>query len=231
MPVSPRPRDFTLTAADAERLRVRGWRRLLSAIGSTHDVFSRPLAIGLTTLGLAGLLVATIPGSLPGFGGGATSLQAPEDAARNQAGDGRRLGGQPRAPVRSVAGTVGRRESGPAIAAAAPSAAPPDVPAPAPASRPRHHPKSLRRAASRGRWPVNRRTAARSTRIRTASAMPTVAPRRRCSSSRRSSCSSAWACLVCAGRPDASGTAEPTQAPATACGRAAATLAPCPPNA
>jgi anti-sigma factor RsiW len=70
MTVPARPRDFTLTAADAERLRVRGWRRLLGAIGSSRDAFSRPLAVGLTTLGLAGLMVATVPSF---FMGGAAS--------------------------------------------------------------------------------------------------------------------------------------------------------------
>ena len=36
------------------------------AIGSSRDALSRPLAIGLTTIGLAGLLVATVPGALSG---------------------------------------------------------------------------------------------------------------------------------------------------------------------
>jgi hypothetical protein len=64
--IPARPRDFTLTADDAARLRPAGWRRWFAAIGTTRDAVSRPLAIGLTTLGLAGLLVATIPGALPG---------------------------------------------------------------------------------------------------------------------------------------------------------------------
>jgi hypothetical protein len=87
LPVPSRPRDFTLTPADASRLRVGGWRRLFAAIGSSRDAFSRPLAAGLTTLGLAGLLLATIPGAVGGLAGGATSLEtvgaAVEDAARN----------------------------------------------------------------------------------------------------------------------------------------------------
>jgi hypothetical protein len=66
-----RPRDYTLTPADAARLRPGGWRRWLAAIGSARDVVTRPLAIGFTTLGLAGLLVATVPGALPGGDGGA----------------------------------------------------------------------------------------------------------------------------------------------------------------
>ena len=67
-----RPRDFTLTEADARRLRPRGLRRWLGLIGTSRDTITRPLAIGFTTLGLAGLLVATVPGALPGFGVTAT---------------------------------------------------------------------------------------------------------------------------------------------------------------
>lgn len=79
-----RPRDFRLTAADATRLRPRGWRRFLSTVGSARDGLSRPLAIGLTTLGLVGVLVGSVPGGLP-FGGasasGGTDQQAREAAS------------------------------------------------------------------------------------------------------------------------------------------------------
>ncbi|MEO6207196.1 MAG: hypothetical protein ABIP77_04500, partial [Candidatus Limnocylindrales bacterium] len=75
-----RPRDFMLTAADAHRLRPRGLRRWLGLIGTSRDTLSRPLAIGFTTLGLTGLLVATVPGALPGsdltnYGSGGGSPQ------------------------------------------------------------------------------------------------------------------------------------------------------------
>ena len=53
-----RPRDFALTPADAARLRRDGWRRFLGLIGSTRDNVTRPLALGLTSLGVAGLLLA-----------------------------------------------------------------------------------------------------------------------------------------------------------------------------
>jgi hypothetical protein len=59
--IPERPRSFALTAADAARLRPAGWRRFLKAIGSARDGITFPLAMGLTTLGMAGLLVATIP--------------------------------------------------------------------------------------------------------------------------------------------------------------------------
>jgi hypothetical protein len=68
-----RPRDFSLSPADAARLRAGGWRRALGFFGSARDSFSRPLAVGLTTLGLAGLLVGTLP-SVIGGGGAASVL-------------------------------------------------------------------------------------------------------------------------------------------------------------
>jgi anti-sigma factor RsiW len=56
-----RTRDFRLSAADAARLRPSGWRRVIVAFGSPRDGLTRPLAAGLTTLGLAGLLIGTLP--------------------------------------------------------------------------------------------------------------------------------------------------------------------------
>ena len=71
-----RTRDFTLSAADAERLQPRGLTRWLRLIGSSRDTLTRPLAIGFTTLGLAGLLVATVPGALPGSSSGTADSAA-----------------------------------------------------------------------------------------------------------------------------------------------------------
>src|SRR5688572_29075391 len=99
--IPSRPRDFTLTAADAARLQPHGLRRLLRGIGSARDGVSFPLALGLTTMGIAGLLVATVP-SVSGLG--PTAGAAPE-----------------------VLSTVGNAIPAPAAAsaaAAAPSAAP-----------------------------------------------------------------------------------------------------------
>ena len=132
MPVPGRPRDFALTAADADRLRVRGWRRVLAAIGSSRDVFSRPLAMGLTTLGIAGLLVATVPGALPGAGGAATSLSPAEDAARNAAGTSESGAGANPEFLAQASGAPEAAASGPTIAAAGPTTAPPEAAAPAP---------------------------------------------------------------------------------------------------
>jgi hypothetical protein len=131
LPVPSRRRDFTLTPADAERLRVRGWRRLLAAIGTSRDVLSRPLAVGLTTLGLAGLLVATIPGALSGQAGSATALSTLGDAA----GDASRAAGANPETMLSQASAAPslQAESGPAAVAAAPSLAASAAP-PAPAA-------------------------------------------------------------------------------------------------
>lgn len=70
LPVPARRRDYRLTEADAARLRPSGWRRLvgwLTAPGSSV----RPLATGLATLGLVGLLLTA---GLPGLGGSAALL-------------------------------------------------------------------------------------------------------------------------------------------------------------
>jgi hypothetical protein len=63
-PALPR-RDFRLTETDAARLRPSGWRRLVGVFAGPRDAITRPLAMGLTTIGLAGLLVGTIPAVAP----------------------------------------------------------------------------------------------------------------------------------------------------------------------
>jgi anti-sigma factor RsiW len=135
MPVPVRTRDFALTPADADRLRVRRWRRLVAAIGSSRDAFSRPLALGFTTLGLAGLLLSSV--SLP-FGGatsgdGLRSVAAP--AGENGAGSvtqefAAAASGAPSLP----------EGSGPDMVAAAPSAAPSEAAQLAPAASPGENP-------------------------------------------------------------------------------------------
>lgn len=61
MPVAPRRRDFRLTEEDAARLQPTGWRRFVGWLAAPRSSV-RPLATGLATLGLAGLLLTTIPG-------------------------------------------------------------------------------------------------------------------------------------------------------------------------
>lgn len=66
LPAPVRRRDFRLSAADAARLRGPVWRRALSAVIAPRFSFTRPLAAALTTLGLAGLLLASLPAGLTG---------------------------------------------------------------------------------------------------------------------------------------------------------------------
>jgi hypothetical protein len=66
----PRTRDFRLTPEDAQRLRPTGWRGFLAWVGSSHDTFTRPMAVGLTTLGIAGLLIGTVPQTFLSSGAG-----------------------------------------------------------------------------------------------------------------------------------------------------------------
>ena len=72
-PVSTRPRDFRLTAADADRLRPTAWRRLVAIVRSP-SALSRPLGVSLSTLGLVGLLVGNV--QLGAFGGSSAALPA-----------------------------------------------------------------------------------------------------------------------------------------------------------
>jgi hypothetical protein len=56
-----RPRDLRLTLADATRLQRGRWRRWLARIGGPTDALTRPLALSVTGLGLAGLLLTGVP--------------------------------------------------------------------------------------------------------------------------------------------------------------------------
>ena len=71
--VPSRPREFLLTTADEARLRPARWRRLLAAIGTQRDAITRPIAVTCTGLGLAGLLLTTVPFGDFGRAGGAQS--------------------------------------------------------------------------------------------------------------------------------------------------------------
>ncbi len=81
MPTPARPRDFSLSHEDARRARSSGWRRFMTAFGSPRDTFSRPLAVGLTTLGIAGLVVANIPTAMLSTTGAASSLEMTQGSA------------------------------------------------------------------------------------------------------------------------------------------------------
>lgn len=89
LPPRHRPRDFSLSAEDAARLRRRGWRGwrgLFGALAGPRSAALKPLATGLTTLGLAGLLLAALPAiQLGGSAAAPTGPAAP--AAAPSAGD------------------------------------------------------------------------------------------------------------------------------------------------
>jgi hypothetical protein len=71
------PRDFRLAPDQAARLRRGSWLRgLLRPFGAAQSAV-RPMAAAFTSLGVAGLLVASI---LPGMLGSAASAPAPEQA-------------------------------------------------------------------------------------------------------------------------------------------------------
>jgi len=58
----PAPRDMRLTVGDATRLRGGGlWRAILRPFGTSGMPALRPLAGVLTTLGIAGILLSTVP--------------------------------------------------------------------------------------------------------------------------------------------------------------------------
>jgi len=86
LPVPPRRRDYRLTAEDAARLRPSGWRRLLEWLAAPGSAV-RPLATGLATLGVVGLLLtSSLPGLLSGLGSaGAAPAAAPAESPLDNA--------------------------------------------------------------------------------------------------------------------------------------------------
>jgi anti-sigma factor RsiW len=127
MPTPARPRDYALTPDDVARLRPSGWRRFVAAFGTSHDTFSRPLAVGLTTLGLAGLLVATIPSILPtgSSAAAAPTLDAVAGAATGSGSSqevGNGGGNLAPVPAASTGDTSVKGVAGPAAVPAVPAA-------------------------------------------------------------------------------------------------------------
>jgi hypothetical protein len=85
LPKALRTRDFSLSAEDAARLRRRSWRRLVGVLAGPRSTALKPLATGLTTLGIAGLLLAALPaiqlgGSTAAPTGPAAPVAAPSGA-------------------------------------------------------------------------------------------------------------------------------------------------------
>ena len=124
-----RPRDFTITAADAERLRRGGWRRAIGFFGSARDGFSRPLAIGFTTIGLAALMLTALP-SIP-FGGaaGGAVLSTVGAAVPGPAGEAAPAAAPSAAPAAAASAAPSAASSAAAYAAASSAAS--AAPAPA----------------------------------------------------------------------------------------------------
>ncbi len=85
LPPPARPRSFTLSPADAARLRPSAWQRLAAAFGAPGGAM-RPMAATFTTLGIAGLLVVGLSSLGPiGLGGSAASAPQHELASQPSA--------------------------------------------------------------------------------------------------------------------------------------------------
>ena len=116
-PIRVRPRDFRLTEADAGRLRPSGWRRFVGALSRPTLVWSRPLGVGLATLGLAGLLIGNVQIGGSSAGSPARATTAAQDAAAASDSGGSLSGG---GPVPAAAASGGNL--GPVSGAASPAA-------------------------------------------------------------------------------------------------------------
>ena len=135
LPTPARRRDYRLTAEDAARLRPSGWRRVLAWLAAPGSSV-RPLATGLATLGVVGLLLTSVPGGLSGLAGNAAPVMAPAPEAQ----------GDVAAPAGTGSMELWGTSAPPAVsgvpaATAAPAAAPPRSNA-APAALPAGTPPS-----------------------------------------------------------------------------------------
>jgi anti-sigma factor RsiW len=63
LPAPLRPRDFTLSPEDAARARRTGWRRVAAILAGPRFGLARPVGTAFATLGLAGILLASLPGT------------------------------------------------------------------------------------------------------------------------------------------------------------------------
>jgi hypothetical protein len=128
LPAPRRTRDFRLTADQAAALRPTGWRRLLGAFSGSGFRFATPVGTAMATLGIAGLLLSTVPSTLPaGTTGDGTSGNESYQALSQEAS----------APAASTGpAAIGPAPQGevPAASEAAPSAAASASAAPAPSA-------------------------------------------------------------------------------------------------
>lgn len=122
LPTAVRPRDFQLTPEQAARLRPLGWRRFVAAFASPRLAMTRQLGIGLTTLGLAGLLVSVLPTmNMAGSAAGAPVAPAAESTTNDTSLGGVESAASPAASAASSAAAASA-SSEPYSAAALPSA-------------------------------------------------------------------------------------------------------------
>ncbi len=208
LPVPQRSRDFRLTEADAARLRPSGWRRILEPFARPRLAFTRPLAGGLVTLGIAGLILASIPTGAAPAGEATTAGDAAGPAAPALSGE----SGQIFAPASAYSNLAVPASAGPSQ----PQPAASDNRAaagPVASSAPNVPPAGAAGSPSRRRLRLER--------------PPWSLPDRgcRCSPSARSSCSPSGSdCSSCAGRPrrgSARPAAEQAGLPGSAAARAA----------
>jgi hypothetical protein len=139
LPAAERTRDFTLRPEDAARLQRGGWRRIAAAFGAARLEVLRPLGAGLATLGLAGLLLATLPAiQLPiGSSGAAPSLYSTGAKSTPSAEVAPAASAAP-APASPAAPAPAKDSYGPFAASPSPSAGPVGItgaPAGSPADR------------------------------------------------------------------------------------------------
>jgi hypothetical protein len=76
LPAAVRPRDFQLSPEQAARLRPAGWRRFVAAFAQPRLAMTRQLGVGLTTLGIAGLMLSVLGSVNLGVGMGAAAPAA-----------------------------------------------------------------------------------------------------------------------------------------------------------
>jgi len=137
LPAPARRRDYRLTAEDAARLRPSGWRRLLEWLAAPGSTV-RPLATGIATLGVIGLLLTSgAPGMLSGFGSaGAAPVAAPEGPVEDAAAGGSGATELQRTYAPPAASGAPAGNYAPPVATAAPAGDPGLSPTAAPAPMP-----------------------------------------------------------------------------------------------
>jgi hypothetical protein len=118
LPGAPRRRSFTISPEQAARLRPTGWRGAIAAFAAPRMAFTRSLGVGLTTLGLAGLLLTSVGSLSMGMSAGA----APGPTTIETLGAEGYVGG---GDAQSEDGSMAPVEAGPVDGQPAPSMAAP----------------------------------------------------------------------------------------------------------